>query len=336
MDHGALHIDTTNLTIVSGGNDTNTIVVEGSLADLNTAVGGLTYKSDFLFTGTDTLNVTINDKGNTGTGGPLEATGNTSLVVTAGTNAAPTIVVPGAKTVNEDTSIAVTGITVADADSGSADIEVKLTVAHGTLGRRQLDRRRDLHRRQRQRDDDAERQPGRDQHRARTLSYKGTQDYNGGDTVTINVNDRGNFGGGGAKNTTSSVNITVVPVNDQPTLNAASTLTAEISTPTALGLSAGDVDAALAPTNPVEVTISATHGNLFVTPTSGVTITSGANNSHTLTISGELSKVNAAIAAATYTSDNGYTGADTVDITLDDLATAAPRLRRRLQAWVVP
>ncbi len=50
-----------------------------------------------------------------------------------------------------------------------------------------------------------------------SLAYTPAPNYSGSDTLTIEVNDQGNTGGG-ALSDTMTVNLTVVPVNDAPTL----------------------------------------------------------------------------------------------------------------------
>jgi VCBS repeat-containing protein len=55
------------------------------------------------------------------------------------------------------------------------------------------------------------------------LSYAPTANYNGGATLTITTNDKGNTGGGGAKSDTDTINITVSPVADTPSVTNATT-----------------------------------------------------------------------------------------------------------------
>ena len=50
------------------------------------------------------------------------------------------------------------------------------------------------------------------------MSYQGDADFNGSDTLTIEANDQGNTGSGGAKTDLETIAITVLPVNDAPTL----------------------------------------------------------------------------------------------------------------------
>ncbi|HVY70035.1 MAG TPA: tandem-95 repeat protein [Verrucomicrobiae bacterium] len=76
VQHGTLTFaDTTGLTFLAGtANGTDTLFVEGLLADLNAALADVTYLGDPDYTGPDTFFVEVDDLGNTGS-----AFGGTSL-----------------------------------------------------------------------------------------------------------------------------------------------------------------------------------------------------------------------------------------------------------------
>src|SRR5262249_33228991 len=70
VTNGVLNLaGTTGLTV--SGNGTGTVVVTGSLANINTALNGLTFQANANYNGAANLTVTTNDQGNTGSGGPL-------------------------------------------------------------------------------------------------------------------------------------------------------------------------------------------------------------------------------------------------------------------------
>lgn len=64
-----------------GGNGTGSLTVNGSIAAINATLTSLAYHG--LVAGNDTLTVTINDNGNTGSGGPLTDTKNVTIAVVA-------------------------------------------------------------------------------------------------------------------------------------------------------------------------------------------------------------------------------------------------------------
>ena len=78
------------------------------MANVNAALNGLTYTGNLNFNGADSLVVSTNDNGNTGTGGPQNDTDNITINVAA-VNDAPVNGVPGTQTVNEDTNLVFSG-----------------------------------------------------------------------------------------------------------------------------------------------------------------------------------------------------------------------------------
>lgn len=74
VSHGVLTLATTAGLASQSGNGTGSVSMTGALAVLNAALNGLTYKSSVNFNGADTLTITTNDHGNTGSGGPLSDT----------------------------------------------------------------------------------------------------------------------------------------------------------------------------------------------------------------------------------------------------------------------
>ena len=54
-----------------------------------------------------------------------------------------------------------------------------------------------------------------------TVTYRGNQDFHGVDTVSLTINDEGQYGSGGPLATMGAFDVTVTPVNDAPVLDAA-------------------------------------------------------------------------------------------------------------------
>ena len=121
-------------TVVDGAADF-TMTFSGTVAAINAALNGLTYTGNLNFAGPDTLNITTNDNGNTGSGGAQSDADGIAINVAA-VNDAPVNAVPGAQSVNEDTSLVFTGgnaITISDVDAGAGNETVTLSVASGAL-----------------------------------------------------------------------------------------------------------------------------------------------------------------------------------------------------------
>jgi predicted outer membrane repeat protein len=63
------------------GNATNLVTLTGSIAELNAALEGLTYQPAADFNGSDTLNITVNDQGNSGAGNTPLTIGSVNISV---------------------------------------------------------------------------------------------------------------------------------------------------------------------------------------------------------------------------------------------------------------
>ncbi len=199
VSNGALTLgDITGLTFSTGdGTADASLVFTGSLSDINSALATLSYKGDLNYVGADALNVTVNDQGNTGSGGALQDTGSVDIDVLA-VNDQPTLAMPTNAMVNEDTSLAISGISVSDVDAASGALQVTLEVSNGALtlgditgltfstGDGTADASlvftgslSDIN------------------SALATLSYKGDLNYVGADALNVTVNDQGNTGSGG-------------------------------------------------------------------------------------------------------------------------------------------
>src|SRR5207302_592922 len=108
----------------AGGNGTNSLTLSGSRVDINTTLANLSYQGTLNYNGPDTLKVTSRDS-NAVT--DVDTVAITVLAVDDG----PVNSVPGAQVVNEDTALAMGGISVTDLDGNL--ITVQLAVANGTV-----------------------------------------------------------------------------------------------------------------------------------------------------------------------------------------------------------
>ncbi len=219
VEHGQLMLGTTaGLTFTTGdGTGDPTLVFTGSLEDLNAALGSLTYRPDLDYYGSDAISVVVDDQGNTGAGGPLSDSGSVDLTITP-VNDAPVLTLPGDLSVAEDTDLAITGLSVADVDSGSGELQVTLSVAHGQL---MLGTTTGLT----FTTGDGAGDPTlvftgslSDLNAAlSSLTYRPDLDYHGSDAIAVVVDDLGNTGAGGPLSDCGSVDLTITPVNDAPT-----------------------------------------------------------------------------------------------------------------------
>lgn len=217
VEHGTLTLPAgSGVTVV--GNGTGSLVLTGTLADLNALLsGGVTYQGNSDFYGNDALTMVTNDQGNTGSGGALSDTDVLPIEVQP-VNDAPVNQLPGSMTVKEDGSLSLSGISVKDVDAGSAPVSMVLRVEHGVLtllgatgavmvqgaGTSEITLVGSL--------------ADLNQLLASSLHYEPAKDFWGEDTLTVTTSDQGNSGAGGSLSDTDQVTITVTPEPDMPGL----------------------------------------------------------------------------------------------------------------------
>src|SRR5439155_18399034 len=172
-----------------------------------------------------------------------------------------------------------------------------------------------------------------------TISYTGTMAYinaalnvltyatiansNGAASVQITTNDLGNTGSGGALSDTDTVNITVNAVNDAPVNSVPGAQSTSEDTPLVFSagnanlISISDVDAGA---SAVQITLTATNGTITLSGTSGLAFVSGSGTGDvSMSFTGLISDVNAALAGMSFTPNADFNGAASVQIITDDL-----------------
>ena len=195
----------TGVVVTNSG--TATVTLDGTLAQVSALLSGAAGATLSYFNGSDTppaadtLTLAINDNGNTGSGGPLSASVNATIDITA-VDDAPINTAAGAQTVAEDTSLVFsvvngTQISVADADAGAALIEVTLSVVNGSVtlasvGGLTFQAGANGTATMIVRGTTASINAALD-----GMAYRPSADYNGSDVLTITTNDLGNAGIGG-------------------------------------------------------------------------------------------------------------------------------------------
>ncbi|MCF5912785.1 retention module-containing protein [Aeromonas veronii] len=217
VEYGTLTLPAgSGVTVV--GNGTGSLVLTGTLADLNALLsGGITYQGNSDFYGNDALTMVTNDQGNTGSGGALSDTDVLPIEVQP-VNDAPVNQLPGSMTVKEDGSLSLSGVRVKDVDAGGAPVSMVLRVEHGVLtllgatgavmvqgaGTSEITLVGSL--------------ADLNQLLASNLHYEPAKDFWGEDTLTVTTSDQGNSGAGGSLSDTDQVTITVTPEPDMPGL----------------------------------------------------------------------------------------------------------------------
>jgi hypothetical protein len=355
--NGIINLGTTaNIDIVEGANGTKTITFEGTIAQVNNALNGLSYQGDLNYNGDDTLTITTDDLGNNGVilgvEGATSLTNTKTIALTVNSvNDAPLVTIATnalTQSVNEDTQFTLTGITVSDIDIDTSvnkqsfvdQQEITLTVTKGTLnfgtnattlknnsqllnvsgeGTNTLTFRGTI---------------ANVNAALQDIKYQGNANYNGNDTLIVTTNDLGNTGSGGAKSDTKNLTIVVNKVNDAPVVNLADganvQTVAEDQALAIAGVTIDDIDInsdlnKQTFTDLQSVTLTVNKGTLQLGTTTGLTEIqySGFNgNVNTITFKGKVADVNTALATLTYQGYQDFNGEDTLTITTNDLGNS--------------
>jgi hypothetical protein len=274
-----------------------------------------------------TFSFQVQDNGGTLNGGvDLDQSPNIFTINVNAGNDAPVNSVPGIQSVDEDATLtfstnAGNAITISDVDVGSGNETVTLTVASGTLA---LGSHAGL----------VSFSPDNAASITLTgtianinaamngLTYTGNLDFNGQDTLKIATSDNGNTGAGGPQSDNDTVTINVAAVNDAPinsipanqAVNEDTALVLSSVDGTAIKISDVDVGAG---TETVSLQVGS--GVLTLNGTSGLAFTVGDGAAdNTMTFTGTVADINAALNGLTYQGNLNYNGPDTLSITTVD------------------
>lgn len=204
------------------GTGSGLVTVEGTLGQINDTLASLVYEAGAVATasGSDSLTVQINDQGHSGSGGPLGDVEVLSIIM-LGVNNPPVVSKPAAQSVDEDTDLVLStlngnAVSFSDPDIGGGNARATLSVLHGKLTLGSVAGLVSV-------SGDGTGSVTITGPQAAVnvalngLTYRGSLDFNGPDTLTITVSDLGNTGTfGGALSDTETLSLTVNPVNDAP------------------------------------------------------------------------------------------------------------------------
>ncbi|WP_167010632.1 Ig-like domain-containing protein [Comamonas sp. Tr-654] len=210
------------VTISNSG--TNVITLEGSIADINTLIsnGHLTYLGALNANGAKVMSVSINDNGNSGTGGPLSERFDVSLMIAA-VNDAPINSIPSQQTMFQDGSLTFNTangnlISVSDVDIAGNQMKVTLSATNGLLTLGQISGLTFT-----TGDGTADSEMtfagsiSAINAALNGLTFSPTAGYTGTASLTILSDDQGYVGAGGAKTDVDTLLITVSPANPKVT-----------------------------------------------------------------------------------------------------------------------
>ncbi len=308
--HGTLTVGSTSGLTSMTGNGTGTVALSGTVSAVNAALSRLEYDPDQNYHGADTLDVDVDDAGHNGTGGAKTDSATVALTVDS-VNDVPVNTVPGAQTLDEDTTRSM-DLGVADPDAG--DLSIRISVLHGTLtlggtgGLSNLSGNGTS-------TVTFEGTPAEATAALTDLAYAPSRHYNGSDTLTLKSDD-------GTATDTDTVAITVSAVNDAP-VNALPA-NASLDEDASHSFAAAGVSDADAGSDDIEVHLDVDHGRIALDGTSGLTFTAGANRTGSMTFTGSQNAADAALSGMVYTPAANYFGSDTLDMATSDLGNNGP------------
>ncbi|MEO1524421.1 MAG: DUF4347 domain-containing protein [Planctomycetota bacterium] len=241
-------------------------------------------------------------------------------------NDAPTNTVPASISTSEATVTTVTGVSISDADAGTASLRTRLQVTGGVLNVTLSGSALVVGGANGSGDLTIEGSLGDLNATLGTLTYQGNAGVTGfaADSITVTTDDLGNSGAGGAQTDTDSIQVNIAAVNQAPAVTAPAGLTATEDTPTVVtGISVADPDAG---SSNIRVVLEAARGSVTVdgSVSGGVTSISG-NGTARVVLVGTVAEINTTLGSASgvlYQAVSNYSGADTLDVTANDLGNS--------------
>jgi hypothetical protein len=313
--HGTLTLASTAGLTITGTNGSASFTVSGTVNNLNAALIGLSYQPTAGYFGPDTLGLSLSDPGDS-------LSGAANVAITVNPLSAPSITAPGSASLVENTSLVFSSantnaITLGDSVAGSNSDSLMLSVAHGTLT---LATTSGLTVTAGNNGTASFTVTGTVSNLNTALSgliYQPTANYVGADSLAVSITDPGD---NESASTSVSLSVTAfsppsisAPVGGSVVLNGSLVFS-----------SANHNAITVADSGPGSgadsLKLSVAQGTVTLASTAGLTITSGANGSASITVIGSVANLNAALNGLTYKPTTGYTGADSLAISLQDTA----------------
>ena len=304
-------------TVGDGVSDA-TMTFSGSSTAINAALSNSLFVPTANLTGARTVVFTVNDLGNTGSGGAKSATRTVSISLIA-QNDAPVNTTPAPQSMVEGTTLAFSSangnlITVADVDRTTGVMLMSISSSVGTIT---LSRTNGLG------------FTGGTQNGTGLMTFAGTlvnvnnalanaifnpvnAEFSGSAAVVISSNDQGGSGAGGSRTTVSTITVNVTGVNDAPVITIPATqLTNEdtaisFSAATSNLISIADPDAF---SNNIQVTLIGVNGMLTLNSTTQASFV----------FTDTLANINSRISNLTFMPSANFNGLAGIQLLVNDL-----------------
>jgi large repetitive protein len=143
----------------------------------------------------------------------------------------------------------------------------------------------------------------------------GTPNPGSGGTYHLKFTASNGFGAAASQNFT-------LTVNQAPTVNVPPTIAINQNTPIVFSAANGNAISVVdvnAGSNAERLTLTVANGTIKLGSTNGVHFVSGANKSSSMTLSGTVAALNAALNGLTFTPTSGYVGAASIAVSMEDM-----------------
>ena len=298
---GTISVAATTNGAAVGGNDSGTVTLTGTAAEIDASLQNTSYQGNQNFYGKDTLSVTSTDGGGR-TSGASQGTITVADTATIGESG-----VTGGFSGNQNTPISLAGIQISDSNTGDGSLVTTLSVGDGTITVGATANGAAV---------------GGNDSGTVTLTgtaaeidaslqntdYQGNQNFYGKDTLSVTSTDGGGRTSGASQGTISVADTATI------TETLPGSLTGVWGTPISLaGLSVAD--------NPntgdtLTTVLKVSNGTITVGPGSGAAVTGSGTG--TVTLVGTQSEIDAALSSADYAAKASSSGSDTLSATTTD------------------
>jgi hypothetical protein len=304
VSHGKLKLaSTTGLSFSSGSNNSASMTIKGTLANLGAALNGLKFTPTSGFSGSASLSILLKDSGN-----------NVTASATVAISVNPFITAPASATVQENTMLTFSSISLTDGGVSGTSDSLSLSVTNGTL---QLSSTNGL-------------TFVSGANRSASMTIKGTlanlnsamkglkftpaTDFTGSVSLTMTL---ANFLDGLGVSA-----IVPIAVSAPPTISAPASASVTENSGFTFSSANGDpitfTDAAAPPGAFDNVKLTVSRGKLLLGSPGSIALLAGANNSASMTIKGTLPNLATALNGLVYTPNSNFVGSDSLTIMITD------------------
>ena len=331
---GVIFVNKTSYYVKTKGLGTDHVVLTGPVAFMADSLLQVSYMGGIDASGKDTIRVVANDLGHSGSGIAHSVEKNIRVSISP-VNDPPVITAPASVKGQEDQPVIIEGISFSDADASEAlgsFVELHISAIHGSAVPS---------------DTDGIWSTGNGRYRGgiealtkalSKLLYSPKQDWAGMDTITLVLDDLGNFGAGKNGSANAHIAVEVSPSNDAPTVSLPTSNYSQAIEDTALSITGMAVDdkdfgnghfkaSLVARDGTIAIPahgsggVTVTTKNIMILDTSQPPLYGGSfplRSAFATVVTGPFAEVKIALANVTYKPNLNWYGIDSVEVSVTD------------------